>query len=131
MTKNKKIFLGVLTFLPIVLIFSYIIVFAIMFVGIGVTASTGGEPEGFLFFGSFAAIFIIMSVMMAVTIGLFIYYIIHVTNNKKLEGNDRIMWVLVVIFAQQIGHIIYWYMKIWKEEDDENEELNSITKKIT
>ena len=120
MTKNKKILLGVITLLPIILGIIYLIAFAIMFVGIGLSANSGGEPEPVFFLSSFAMIFITAIILSILTFGLLIYYIIHVANNKELVGNDRLIWILVIVFAHQIGYMIYWYLKIWKTDNKED-----------
>ena len=49
-------------------------------------------------------------------LGLLIYFIIHVINNKWVDGTERIVWVLVFIFAGMIGFPVYWYMRIWNED---------------
>ena len=43
-----------------------------------------------------------------------IYYIIQVVNNQALDSTERIIWILVFIFAGMIGYPVYWYMRIWK-----------------
>lgn len=47
--------------------------------------------------------------------GLLIYYIIHVVNNKMIDSNERLIGILVFIFANMIGFPIYWYMRIWRK----------------
>ncbi|MBS1566464.1 MAG: PLDc N-terminal domain-containing protein [Bacteroidetes bacterium] len=47
-------------------------------------------------------------------LGLLIYYIIHIVNNSRLEPIEKLVWVIIVLFTNIIGFIIYWYMQIWK-----------------
>lgn len=53
-----------------------------------------------------------------VSIALFVYYLVHVLNNKRLESSTRLMWALVILFFSNIGFIVYWYFQIWREDDD-------------
>jgi hypothetical protein len=46
--------------------------------------------------------------------GLLIYFIIHVINNKTIDSTERIIRILVFIFAGMVGFPVYWYMRIWK-----------------
>ena len=121
MTKNKKILLGVLTILPFAFIFLYLIVFIAMFLLISLSTTSANEANPFVFIGGFSFAFIFIFAAIALSLGLFIYYIIHVTQNKKLDSNDRLLWILVMVFAHQIGYMVYWYLKIWK--DDENDDI--------
>ena len=48
------------------------------------------------------------------SLGLLVYFIIHSINNKAIDSTERIIWVLIFIFAGMIGFPVYWYMRIWK-----------------
>ena len=45
---------------------------------------------------------------------LLVYFIVHSINNKTIDSTERIVWVLIFIFAGMIGFPVYWYMRIWK-----------------
>lgn len=109
MNKNTKIFLGVLTFLPIPLILFYFISFFNMIASI----EAGNEA---VILNSFVGLFGTMAIAALLTFGLMIYYIIHVNQQKENDSNDRLLWTLVLIFAGGIGTILYWILKIWPEE---------------
>ena len=47
-------------------------------------------------------------------LGLLIYFIINAINNKAVDSTERIVWILVFVFAGTIGFPLYWYMRIWK-----------------
>ena len=57
------------------------------------------------------AILLVFSVLLS--IGLLIFYIVHAVNNKKLESNERIIWVLLFVFVPTIAFMIYWVLRIW------------------
>jgi hypothetical protein len=32
-----------------------------------------------------------------------------------MDGTERVIWILVFLFAGLVGYPIYWYMRVWKE----------------
>lgn len=117
MTKNKKILLGILTFLPYVFIAIYFFAFFISFSGIFIASHNNYEPNPDILFGNFALVFIIIMLASLLSIGLMIYYIIHIANNPKFDETNRLIWILIIIFANLIGYSIYWYLQIWKVDN--------------
>jgi hypothetical protein len=117
MTRNKKIWLGVLTFLPVAFLVLYFIAFALMFVGVFSTMESGGEPNPTFFIGNFVILFLLIMIAAVLSIGLMIYYIMHITNNSKFDSNQRLMWILIMVFGGMIGFCVYWYLYIWKEDN--------------
>jgi Phospholipase_D-nuclease N-terminal len=111
MTRGSKITLGILTFLPFVLMFVY-------FFSIGFLVRDAilhqDESSPFPILADVFWLVIVALVMGLLCFGLLIYYIIHVINNKFIESNEKLLWVLVFLFASIVGFPIYWYMRIWK-----------------
>ncbi len=116
MSKNGKIFLGVLTFLPIISL--------LMTIGFMVNAfsivQTNGAPDAEALSDSFRGLLILTVIGIFLSIGLLIYYIIHAVNNKKLTDNERVIWVILFIFISNIAFIIYWILRIWQDKSDTN-----------
>lgn len=113
MSRTSKIFLGVVTFLPFVFFAIYLgIIFQFVREVMLYHRST---PED-VFFQMWPA-FIYLGLLVIAKIGLLIYYIIHAVNNKRIDSTERIVWILVFIFAGMIGYPIYWYLRIWKEHN--------------
>ena len=111
MSRSRKIFLGMLTFLPFLFLVLYIAIFLNgLFFAI---RHQHMEPEDF-FFNMFPAI-IFLVLLIVSKLALLIYYIIHAVNNKKLDSSERIVWILIFIFIGLIGYPLYWYMRIWKD----------------
>jgi len=46
-----------------------------------------------------------------------VFFIIHMINNKKLDSTERLVWILVFLFAGVIGYPVYWYLRIWTEKE--------------
>jgi len=48
------------------------------------------------------------------SLAMLIYFIVHAINNTAIDSSERLVWILVFIFAGIIGGPVYWYMRIWK-----------------
>ncbi len=121
MSKSKKTWLGILSFLPII---SGIVILIYMFTGFLPTMmrleheGTQDNPLAVLStLGPFMAIILIAVVL---HIGLLIYFIINVINNTRVKNEERIIWILVFLFASSIGFPIYWGIRIWPEDKSES-----------
>jgi hypothetical protein len=60
---------------------------------------------GFLFIGSaFAGLFGLLTFI------FWVWMLIDAIQNPRLDGNKRIIWVLVIIFLPCIGSLIYYFV---------------------
>ena len=114
MSRSSKMFLGILTFLPFILFAIYIALFISLFFNFFQRQPVVDDPA--FIFANFYPVVIIGILMGLTSVGLLIYYLIHAINNKQLESTERVIWILVFIFAGMIGFPIYWYMRIWKAD---------------
>jgi hypothetical protein len=114
MSKSGKIFLGVLSFLPMLFILIYFISFINIFLKLSRHVSQHDEIRG-LFFDNMMWMVLVSILMALVSLALLIYYIIHSLNNKKIDSTERIVWIFVFVFAGLAGFPVYWYMRVWKE----------------
>jgi uncharacterized membrane protein len=114
MSKNIKIVVGLLTLLPIVGVIFYLWFFFRMFTSI---VTNAGAPDTIAMGDNFASFFSMLLFIMALNIGLLIFYIVHVVKNKALTSDERLMWILLFIFISFISFGIYWALKIWGEGD--------------
>ncbi len=112
MTRSAKILIGILSFLPAVLLVVYLIaIFSSVF-----SSMMHRMPvdDPYWFFSNFFWVFGLAILLGIVSLGLKIYFIVNVVTNQLLEGAERIMWVLLLVFAGIIAYPLYWYMRIWK-----------------
>jgi Na+-driven multidrug efflux pump len=123
MSKNEKIVLGILTFLPIVLLVLYFIFFGFFFMEIFQSAQNNTEPNSQFMIGNFIVLFLLITVLVISALGMMIYYIIDISNNKTLDSNNRLIWILLLVFGGFIANAIYWYLYIWKETDTKSQIL--------
>ena len=115
MSRSGKLFLGILTLLPFVLFAIYIAFFITLFFDFFQQPLVADDPA--FVFGNMYPVFAVGILMVLTSFGLLIYYIIHVVNNKQIDSNERLIWILVFLFAGMIGFPIYWFLRIWKAPD--------------
>jgi len=60
------------------------------------------------FFG--LLIWLIGAVLSLAGFAFWLWMLIHAITNKGLEGAEKIVWVLVIIFLPFIGSIIYFFI---------------------
>ena len=121
MSRSGKIILGVLSFLPFVFLLGYFVWFIGLFVAmLGVAGNANPAEMPHYFLGNMVWMIILVVLMAIFSFGLLIYYIVHVVNNKAIDSNERLVWILVFIFANMIGFPIYWYMRIWRNTPERN-----------
>ncbi|WP_034058734.1 PLDc N-terminal domain-containing protein [Lacinutrix jangbogonensis] len=126
MTKTRKIWLGILTFLPLVFLITYFIFFFLFifktFGNIHRLEAMENNPGQFPaeFMANFAIMFLFIILSSFLSLGLLIYYIIHANNNIANDSNKKLMWTLILIFTSSIGSIVYYFVEIlpYKTIDD-------------
>lgn len=68
--------------------------------------------------------FMIISMLFAlISFGLMIFYIIHVVQDSSATSNDRILWIILLIFFSNFVLPFYWYFRIWKTNEKGNESI--------
>jgi len=114
MSRSSKLFIGILSFLPIVLL---LVLFAMIFSLFPTFVEWDRyDPAPQEVFRSFAPVFIVGFGMGILSLGLLIFFIMHLIRHKAMDSTERIIWILVFLFAGIIGYPIYWYMRVWKNE---------------
>lgn len=128
LTKTQKTIVGILHFAPFIGIILYIIAI-VGFVILNVPEmeqQNHGEPSPG-FFAGFASIFIILAITIFTGIATLIFDIVHLVKSNKTDTNNKIlMWVLILLFAQGIGGIIYFFLEILPEKKNNTIQDNAI-----
>ena len=114
MSRSSKLFIGILSFLPIILLLVFLFMIFSMFPTFFQWDKYEPAPQEV--FSVFAPLFILGFGMAILSIGLLIFFIMHLLRHKALDSTERIIWILVFLFAGIIGYPIYWYMRIWKDD---------------
>lgn len=125
MTKSGKLLLGILTFVPLVCLIAYIGYCVYFFFEIfefeHATSSRllengtfESRPEHIISQNLGVLFGLIISILLS-SLGLLIYYIIHIMKNPKFRTNNiqQLVWALIVLFGGFIGGIVYFFMEIY------------------
>ena len=114
MSRSSKLFIGLLSFLPIILT---AVLFIVMFMQFNTFLEwENRDPAPQEMFNTFGSFFLIGIAMFLLSIALLIYFIIQLVRNKKMDSTERAIWILAFVLGGIICYPIYWYMKIWKED---------------
>lgn len=116
LSKGQKIGLLLLALLPFLFIGVYLFMFFSMFLDGFEGFVEQSDPNEIPF--RVWRLMIPMALAGISQLAVFILYLLHAMKNPRLkEGNDRLVWILVLLFANFIGAIIYWRMQIWQEKE--------------
>ncbi len=107
MERGSRIWLGIFTFLPIVLLIAYMVFFALILSDIFL------HNKDVSLLAEIGPALLVALAIGIIAFGLFIYYIIHVINSKT-DTNEKILWLIFFFTCNLFAFPIYWYMRIWK-----------------
>jgi len=119
LSRKQKIWIGVLTFMPILFFIGYFVSFLIIFMSAmdmeQHTLNNNAPPKEF--FAGFTLAFVSIGLAVLSGIASFILHIVHVVKNEKLkkQDNGQLLWILVIVLANGIGGIIYYFVEILPE----------------
>jgi hypothetical protein len=109
MSRAARLFLGVLTFWPPVYIVLFILfAFGSVFLSTLGPSSNGGIPI------AFSALFAVHLLTMLEMFGLTLYYAVNVYRDDALQGDRKILWMVIVLLGGFIGQAIYYVLWIVK-----------------
>lgn len=114
MNKNTKALLGVLSFVPLATLIAYIIFFVRFFFRIAQDAQGPQQfDEPAAFFVTFIPLFVVLGIGSLVALFLFIYYIYCSIKDVSATENDKLLWVLLIVFLSYLAFPLYWFIRIW------------------
>ena len=128
MSRSSKLFIGILSFLPIILLLVFLFMIFSMFPTFFQWDKYDPAPQEV--FSAFAPLFFLGFAMGILSIGLLIFFIMHLLRHKALDSTERIIWILVFLFAGIVGYPIYWYMRVWKDDIQSSGSLIPDTNKM-
>lgn len=107
--KHIKIFIGILTCLPItciVLLPTFIILFrhAVDFGG---------------FFESYPHFLKILSHFLSfIALGLLLFYMIYLLKNNRIQNKKKTLWAVILLLGFVFTMPVFWYLYIWREQKE-------------
>lgn len=131
MNQTKKVIIGILTFLPLVIIAFGIYDFFEIFTQFinELDKNSSNEFPGDEFISMFFNIFIYAGVSSIIYLGLMVYYIVDVfktpflTNKKDL----KIVWTILIILFAFPAIYIYYFMYIVRDYESAHIEMKKAT----
>ena len=71
-----------------------------------------GQPP-MAFFGGLGIFLVMILIVLLLSLGSLIFYIVHAAQNPNLkENNLLVVWILLFVFANGLGQLIYWIIEI-------------------
>lgn len=55
----------------------------------------------------------------ALTLGLIVYYIVHLYTKSGLPGPMRALWLVLLVFMNLLAMPLYWLLYVWSKQDAE------------
>lgn len=110
---NNKFWQGFFALAPLLSLFLILIgYFWFIFLVIAGDGDPGHWGDAEVLGGVFSFLAIILLVVL-ISVGSLIFYIVHAAQNPDLRGNNMLLvWILLFIFANGIGQLIYWIVEI-------------------
>lgn len=111
LNKPAKVILGILTSLPILFVISIIGFVIFNFISMFFNQ----EPAMSMMYMSYLSYIIpYFFLVVFLSLGLFIFYIVHIIQNQYFDSEKRILWIVVLFVLGGISMPIYWYVHVWK-----------------
>ena len=66
-------------------------------------------------FGAIELIIPLLILTILIDIILVIIYLINIVNNPYLDNSGKLLWVVLILFTNFIGMLIYFFKNIWPE----------------
>lgn len=58
-------------------------------------------------------LFTVIFLVIGISLGSLVFYIVHAVKNPNMQQNNLLLvWILLFIFANGIGQLIYWIVEI-------------------
>jgi hypothetical protein len=102
----RRIGLGLLSFAPLAAIGAALAQFAILYARIAHAVGTlGPEPAGLA--ASFARYGVLFLIAALASVVAFVAFLIDALTNAALPAERRVMWVLVLLFANVVAFVVW------------------------
>lgn len=116
MTKHTKIVLGLMTFVPMVLVVLFVLSMLDGWFKPEYFADSDESP--LIVFMPLGVSVLLFILSMVLSLGMTVYYLVHAINNPMIDGSHRLVWVLTLLLGGLFTCALYWLFQIWREDDD-------------
>lgn len=115
MSSGKKTLLLILSILPLILFGIFIVYIIDWAMDLASTIpQNSNDPSAVMpFIGDYLKmVFALAFPAGLISLGLLIYYIIQIVNNKAMETGERVVWIITLIIFCPLTFLIYWLMRV-------------------
>ena len=108
----QKVVLGIFTFLPFIL---FPLFLWQMFHSLGTIILFSDRYDSDAQVVVMPVFAFIMPIILTgmVALALLIFYIAHVVLNKKIDGSEQLLWIILFIIIGIFAFPAYWFLRIW------------------
>lgn len=119
MSKSKKIIIGFLTILPLAFFLAYFMSIFSFVKNAQQMEQAGGMDNPEEVMGLLAPMFIFIGIAILISLGMLVFYIVDIVKNPRFQspGNNKLIWILVVLFAGMLGKLIYFFVEIMPRKE--------------
>ena len=117
MKNSTKVILGILTFLPMLLVLTYVFYIFMAFIPTAIQLENSHQEVPVELFRSLSVMIFLIILALIIKLGIMIYYIVHASNNPKNENNTKIMWIVLLVLVGSISSIVYYFIEILPSKD--------------
>lgn len=118
MSRTAKVLIGIASFLSVIMV--PIVIFSVIggFVPhIIELEQQGMDPDPMTIVAGVGAFIGAILFMVFLSIGLFVYFIIHLMRDPSADSDTRVLWILLLFFLSNFVYPFYWYFRIWRPND--------------
>jgi hypothetical protein len=115
MIHNKfwQAFFALAPLLSLFIIFAGYLLFLVTMAGDFYKLESAAEGDPMAILGGVGVFFLFIFLVVALSVGSLIYYIVHAAQNPSLKQNNLLLvWILLFVFANGLGQLIYWIIEI-------------------
>lgn len=115
MLHNKfwQAFFAIAPLLSIFIILAAYLLFLISMAGQLHELEYAAEDDPTAFFGGIGIFLLFVFLAVAVSLGSLVFYIVHAAQNPNLKQHNLLLiWILLFVFANGLGQLIYWIIEI-------------------
>jgi len=62
--------------------------------------------------------------LILIQVGLMVWALVDVTQRKHVKGNNKLLWILIIVIVSIIGPIVYFILGRQDEPNEENSAQN-------
>ena len=108
MSKQRKVWLGIASAVPLVLMAAYFVLLLLIF---ATTDVDSDEPTGL-----WIASFVLIGLSVVGAWAMVAYYIVWLFRIEPADDGKKTLWIVLLLVLQSLALPIFWFLFIWREE---------------